>query len=163
MWKEGKWQGLETYCQQDTRVLACLTLLQSIRLPGRGSTEGASVLPRLQRDWRTQLDASDTPLRGTADIRQADTDTAPPKRDTSTREKRMRDEPVTGYDEVRRRRVRRRLEEIPYMERATVGYASARRKRKAIVMSAVTLARTVDDRYEWRDAAMACRVQPRQR
>ena len=80
------------------------------------------------------------------------------KRVASDRPIRVRQEPMRGYDEVKRRQKRRRPEEVPYVERAAVGYTKVGSKRKAIVMSPVTLTRTVNGRYEWRDAALRKRL-----
>ena len=171
MWREGKWRGLEVYCRQDVRVLAALVLQATVRLPGRGSTAGMSVLGGIQREWsvqqqreeeRNEKNEHDKRTRARIECTEEAEDTererAETEKEAEGRPKRTRHEPVRGYDEVRRRQQRRRPEAVPYVERAAVGYTHAGSKRKAIVMSPVTLTRTVDDRYEWRDAALRKRL-----
>ena len=130
-----------------------------------------SVLGGIQREWRAQQQREEersernehdkrtrARIESTEEAEDTERERTETEKEAEGRPKRTRQEPVRGYDEVRRRQQRRRPEEVPYVERAAVGYTQAGSKRKAIVMSPVTLTRTVNDRYEWRDAALRKRL-----
>jgi hypothetical protein len=58
------------------------------------------------------------------------------------------------YDQTRRHKARRRIGPAPYMESAR---DRGGRKRKAIEVGPATVERTVNGRYEWRDAGLRAR------
>lgn len=92
--------------------------------------------------------SSATPERGTA---------GKARRTTSeeTRPTRVAGEKRQGfYDQTRRRKARRRIGPAPYMESAR---DRGGRKRKAIEVGPATVERTVNGKYEWRDAGLRAR------
>ena len=68
------------------------------------------------------------------------------------REKRARQEPARGYDEVKRRKTRRTPPTGGYVERGN--QARAGRLKRAMQIGATTVERIVRGRYEWRDSGL---------
>ena len=79
LWRAGRTTQLATYCMRDVEVLAALVLRQSMRVPGGGETEAASVWPALkdvekrregagaQEDAQGQAGDLTAPAQGTDD------------------------------------------------------------------------------------------------
>ena len=57
LWRAGRVTQLATYCMRDVEVLAALVLRRSIRVPGGGEIEEASVWPALKGAERRREDA----------------------------------------------------------------------------------------------------------
>ena len=75
--------------------------------------------------------------------------------DETTRPTRLAGEKRRGfYDQTKRHKARRRIGPAPYMESAR---DRAGRKRKAIEVGLATVERTVNGKYEWRDAGLRAR------
>ena len=68
------------------------------------------------------------------------------------REKRARQEPARGYDEIKRRKTRRTPPTGGYVERGN--QARAGRLKRAMQIGATTVERVVRGRYEWRDSGL---------
>lgn len=75
--------------------------------------------------------------------------------DETARPTRLAGEKRRGfYDQTKRHKARRRIGPAPYMESAR---DRAGRKRKAIEVGPATVERTVNGKYEWRDAGLRAR------
>ena len=68
------------------------------------------------------------------------------------REKREREAPHTGYDEVRRRKARKTRTTTAYVERGNRARGGG--LKRAIAIGAATVERIVRGRYEWRDGGL---------
>ena len=81
-----------------------------------------------------------------------ETNTEEGRPQSQRREKRARQEPARGYDEVKRRRTRRKPPTGGYVERGN--QARAGRLKRAMQIGAMTVERVVRGRYEWRDSGL---------
>ena len=83
----------------------------------------------------------------------AETNTKEGRPLSQQREKRARQqEPARGYDEVKRRKTRRKPPTGGYVERGN--HARAGRLKRAMQIGAMTVERVVRGKYEWRDSGL---------
>ena len=143
-WAEGRLQQLEQYCARDVRALSELALRAQVYVQ-RGVAADAVSIRHLFEDAARGASGSERDAGATE--QEGDNDADPPAMGRRAA-KRPR-----SYDEVRRRTRRRAAGGAArgYMMRATRQTGA---KRDAIEMGPLAMARTVDDRYEWRDAGL---------
>ena len=173
LWERGQMEQLERYCRRDTEALAELVLRESMRIPG-GVTSEASVARRLRMAHaeaeREGDDADAQDGDGAGDTNEqrrrprnednggSSTSDAVRAYDENNRPKRQRKTPVPTYDEVARRRPRRKRKLVQYVERGKMAKGAG---GKRIEVGPLTIDRTVARRYEWRDAQLQAKKQTR--
>ena len=166
-------EQLERYCRRDTEALAELVLRESMRIPG-GATSEASVARRLRAAHaEAEGEGDDADTEGGGGTGDTDERRRRPRDegnggssagdamrayDENSRPKRQRKTPVPTYDEVVRRRPRRKRNLVQYVERGKMARGAG---GKRIEVGPLTIDRTVAQRYEWRDAQLQKRRRTR--
>jgi len=172
LWERGQMEQLERYCRRDTEALAELVLRESMRIPG-GATSEASVARRLRAAHaEAEREGDDADTEGGGGTGDTDERRRRPRDEgnggssagdamrayESNRPKRQRKTPVPTYDEVVRRRPRRKRNLVQYVERGKMARGAG---GKRIEVGPLTIDRTVAQRYEWRDAQLQKRRRTR--
>ena len=133
---------METYCERDVAALAELIIKDDIRLPGLQSTKTVSInkfLVKQPTDDKKQNEEDDEMGEGIEVPA-----TAIDQNTTLNRRKRK----TNTYDEIRRRKTKRRRTTVVYLDKRS---GRGTNKRRAILMGTAAMEHVVRGQYEWRD------------